>query len=98
MRNACNGAFLNASIAYSGMKLISFIETELTEQEPDAGKDWRQEEKGATEDEMVGWHRRLNESEQTPGVWRTGEPGVLQSTGSQRVGHDLATEQQQKYK
>ena len=27
---------------------------------PDAGKDWRQEEKGLTEDEMVGWHHRLN--------------------------------------
>ena len=26
----------------------------------DAGKDWSQEEKGMTEDEMVGWHRRLN--------------------------------------
>ena len=28
--------------------------------DPDAGKDWRQEEKGMTEDEMVGWHYRLN--------------------------------------
>ena len=27
---------------------------------PDAGKDWRREEKGTTEDEMVGWHHRLN--------------------------------------
>ena len=26
----------------------------------DAGKDWRQEEKGMTEDDMVGWHHRLN--------------------------------------
>ena len=36
----------------------------------DAGKDWRQEEKGVTEDEMVGWHHRLNEHEfeWTPGV------------------------------
>ena len=36
---------------------------------PDAGKDWRQE-KGTTEDEMVGWHHRLNghQYEQTPGV------------------------------
>ena len=35
----------------------------------DAGKDWRQEEKGMTEDEMVGWHHRLNghEFEQAPG-------------------------------
>ena len=36
---------------------------------PDAGKDWGQEEKDATEDEMVGWHHWLNghEFEQTPG-------------------------------
>ena len=27
---------------------------------PDAGKDWGQEEKGTTEDEMAGWHRRLD--------------------------------------
>ena len=28
--------------------------------DPDAGKDWRQEEKGMTEDEMLGWHHQLN--------------------------------------
>ena len=32
----------------------------LTAKAPDAGKDWGQEEKGTTEDEMVGWHHRLN--------------------------------------
>ena len=38
--------------------------------DPDAGKDWRQEEKGMTEDEIVGWHHQLNEREfeQAPGV------------------------------
>ena len=38
--------------------------------DPDAGKDWRQEEKGMTEDEMVGWHHQLNghEFEQAPGI------------------------------
>ena len=38
--------------------------------DPDAGKDWRQEEKGMTEDEMVGWHHQLDghEFEQAPGV------------------------------
>ena len=30
---------------------------------PDAGKDWRQEERGMTEDEMVGWYHRLDEHE-----------------------------------
>ena len=38
--------------------------------DPDTGKDWRQEEKGMTEDEMVGWHHWLNghEFEQVPEV------------------------------
>ena len=38
--------------------------------DPDAGKDWRQEKKGMTEDEMVGWHHQLDghEFEQAPGV------------------------------
>ena len=31
--------------------------------DPDAGKDWRQEEKGTTEDEMVGWHHQLDAHE-----------------------------------
>ena len=47
-----------------------------------AGKDWRQEEKGMIEDEMVGWHLQLNghEFEQTSGGRRTGETGMVQST------------------
>ena len=32
----------------------------LTRKDPDAGKDWGPEEKGMTEDEMVGWHHLLN--------------------------------------
>ena len=42
----------------------------FTGKEPDAGKGWGQEEKGTTEDEMVGWHYWLNglESEQSPRV------------------------------
>ena len=35
----------------------------LIGKDPDAGKDWRREEKGMTEDEMAGWHHRLNEHE-----------------------------------
>ena len=52
--------------------------------DPDAGKDWGQEEKGMTEDKMVGWHHQLNEHqcEQTPGDGGE-EPGILQSMGSQ---------------
>ena len=66
--------------------------------DPDAGEDWRQEEKGMTEDELVGWHHRLN------GVsvwvssgrwWWTVGTGVLQPMGSQRVRHNWVIEQQQ---
>ena len=67
--------------------------SQLFGKDSDDGKDWGQEEKGAAENEMVGWHHRLNghEFEQTPG----GKPGVLWFTGSQRVRQDLVTEQQQ---
>ena len=42
----------------------------LLAKDPNAGEDWGQEEKGTTEDEMVGWHHRLNghEFEQAPRV------------------------------
>ena len=65
----------------------------LTGKDPDAGKDWRWEEKGMTEEEMVGsltrwtWVWAISRS-----WWWTGNPGVLHSMGSQRVGHDWATE------
>ena len=36
---------------------------DLLEKTPDAGREWRQEEKGTTEDEMAGWHHRLDECE-----------------------------------
>ena len=42
---------------------------QLIGKDPDAGKDGRQEKKGPTEDEIVGWHHRFNghEFEQVPG-------------------------------
>ena len=39
------------------------VKSQLIEKDPDVGKDWGQEEKGTTEDEMVGWHHRLNAHE-----------------------------------
>ena len=71
----------------------------LIEKDPAAGKDWRQEEEGATEDEMVGWHhwRNGHESEQNPGdsegqeAWRAAVRGVTESPWV----HDWATEQRQ---
>ena len=67
----------------------------LTGKYPDAGKDWRQEEKGVTEDEMVGWHQRLDghEFEQAPGV-SDGQGGlVCYSPWGHRVRHDWAAKQ-----
>ena len=61
----------------------------------DAGKDWRQEEKGMSEDEMVGWHHRLNGHDflaSSGSWWWTGRPGMLQSMGLQRVRHGWMTE------
>ena len=56
----------------------------LIGKDPDAGKDWRQEEKETTEDEMVGWYHWFDghEFEHTLGVGDgKGNPGVLQSMG-----------------
>ena len=68
----------------------------LIGKDPDAGKGWRQEEKGMTEDEMVGWHHRVDGHEwvwaSSGSWWWTGRPGVLQSMGLQRVGHSWVTE------
>ena len=67
----------------------------LLRKDPDAGKDWRQEEKGTTEDK-IGWMASPTRWTwvwvSSGGWWWTGKPGILQSIGSQRVGHDWATE------
>ena len=71
------------------------VKSHLIGKDPDAGKAWGQE-KRVTEDELVGWHHQLSGHEcvwaNTRRLWRTKEPGVLQSTGSQRIRYDLATE------
>ena len=67
----------------------------LTGKDPDARKDWRQEEKGTTENEMVGWHHRFDWTwvwASSGSWWWTERPGELQSMGLQRVGHNRATE------
>ena len=63
----------------------------------DAGEDWGQKEKGMTEDEMVGWHHRINghEFEQTLGDGEEQGNLVCFSPWNHGVGHDWATEQQQ---
>ena len=62
----------------------------LLRKDPDAGKDWGQEEKGTTEDEMVGWHHRLDEHGfgWTPEVGDGQEGLVCCGSWGRRVGHD----------
>ena len=88
------GLMLKLRLQYFG-HISSLVKSWLIWKDPDAGRDWRQEEKGMTEDEMDGsesltqwrwiW---VNFSS----WWWTERPGVLQSMGSQRVRHDWATE------
>ena len=47
------GLMLKLKLQYFGHLMRK---SQLIRKDPDAGKDWRQEEKGMTEDEMVGWH------------------------------------------
>ena len=75
------------------------MKSQLIRKHPDAGKDCGQEEKWTPEDEMVGYHHPLNghEFEQSPGTvddrgaWHAAVHWV---GGLERVGHNLATEQQ----
>ena len=68
----------------------------LIGKDPDAGKDWGQEKKGTTEDEMAGWHHWLSRhafelalgDSEGQGAWRAAAHGC-------RVWHDWAAEQQQ---
>ena len=67
----------------------------LTRKDPDPGQDWRQEEKGMTEDKMVGWHHWLNghEFEQVPGDGEEkGSLACCSPWGSQRVRKDWVIE------
>ena len=60
------GLMLKLKLQYFGHLMRR---SQLIRKDPDAGKDWRQEEKRKTEDKLVGWHHRLNapEFEQAPG-------------------------------
>ena len=60
------GLMLKLKLQYFGPDAKSWV----IWKDPDTGKDWGQEEKGTTEDKVVGWHHRLNghESGWTPGV------------------------------
>ena len=66
----------------------------LTEEDPDAGKDWRLEGMGTTENEMIGWLHWLNghKFEQAPGIGDVQGSLVCCSSWGRRVRHDWATE------
>ena len=72
------------------------VKSWLTGNDRDAGKDWEQEEKRVTEDEMVGWHHRLNghEFEQLWEMVKDREAWCDAIHGLQKVWHDFSTVQQ----
>jgi len=85
------GLMLKLKLQYFGhlMWRVDSLEKTL-----DAGRDWGQEEKGRTEDEMAGWHHWLDgcESGWTPGVG-DGQGGLACcDSWGRRVGHDWVTE------
>ena len=72
------------------------VKSQLIWKDPDAGKDWRQEEKGMTEDKTVRWHHQLNghEFEHAPGAG-DGQGGLACCSPwghKDWVGHDWAPE------
>ena len=77
--------------------LITWWKSQLTGKDPDAGKDWRQEEKGTTEDEMVGWHHWINghEFEQAQEILKDGENWRATVHGVTKSGTCLSDRTQQ---
>ena len=73
---------------------------QFTGKDPDAGKDWRQKEKGAVEDEIIREHCQLNghEFEQTPGDGEGQGSLVCCSPLGRKESDNLATEQQHSWK
>ena len=67
----------------------------LIGKDSNAGRDWGQEEKWTTEDDMAGWHHRLDAHDfwvNSGSWWCTGRPDVLWFMGLQRVRHEWVTE------
>ena len=73
------------------------VKSQLIGKDPDAEKDWGQEEKRVTEDEVIGWHHWLNGHEFEQTLRDSEEQGSLVccSSWGRRVRHNLVTEQQQ---
>ena len=86
------------SLEWLMLKLkLQYLPIWLTGKDQDYGKDWKQEDKGTTEDEMVGWYHQLDwhKLEQTLGSGNEQQNLVCWSPSGHRVGHDSATEKQQ---
>ena len=85
------GMMLKLKLQYFGPHAKSW----LIGKDSDAGRDWEQEEKGMTEDEMA-WMASLTRWTwvwvNSGSLWWTGRPGMQRFMGSKRVGHDWATE------
>ena len=83
---------------WSSNPLATWCEDRLIGKDPDTGKDWRQQEKGTTEDEMVGWHHRLDGHEfEHPGDDEGQGSLVCCSLCGRKVGHNWVTEQKQQF-
>ena len=72
------------------------VKSWLIGKDSDAGRDWGQEEKGMTEDEIDGWMASQTQWMwvwvNSGSWWWTGRPGMLRFMGSQRIGHNWATD------
>ena len=70
LKESSPGCSLEGLMLKLKLQYFVHLKSQLIGKDPDAGKVWGQEEKGMTEDEMVGWHHWLNghEFEWTPGV------------------------------
>ena len=88
-----NGVFFGKSDAKAESPVLwpPHVKSWLIGKDSDAGRDWGQEEKGTTEDEMAGWHHRLDahEFEWTPGVG-DGQGGLVCSDSWGRKELDTA--------
>ena len=87
--------FIGSTVVEAPILWPPNVKSWLIGKDPDAGKEWRKKEKGVAKDEIVRYHHWLNGHgfEQTQRSRRSGEPGMLQSMGLERAGHNLATEQ-----
>ena len=82
--------------SWSSSTLATWCEEPTQEKSLMLEKNWMQEEKGTTEDEMVRWHHRLDEFEQTPDGEGQGSLACCSPWSHKDwVRHDWATEQQQ---